>query len=155
MWHSNDKLETYGRNNMAFKCRLVGFKNKNRAFKCQFLDIAKVWLSLIRGYNAENTQDWKIYNKIQFEAISNAQDRTRLTNNFWHIPILVHRELMGIHRNAREGIGAHVSAQEWCIISNKSHRKRPINTRMSTHLPSTVVVAVVLFFVLFLRRLFE
>ena len=41
------------------------------------------------------------------------------------------------------------------IMSDKGHRECSINERMSTNLPSTVIVAAVLFFALVLRRLFE
>ena len=67
----------------------------------------------------------------------------------------MHRERKGTHRNAQVHTEVHGSEWESCIMSNKLHRKRPINARMSTQLPSAVVVSAVLFFVLLLQRLFE
>ena len=67
----------------------------------------------------------------------------------------MHREITGMHRNARELTGAHGIAQERRIISDKGHNKRPINSRTSTHLSFAVVVTNVLFFVMLLRILFE
>ena len=48
-----------------------------------------------------------------------------------------------------------MSAQEQRIMSVKGHHERTIKLQTSMHLPSSVVVADVLFFVLFLRRLFK
>ena len=96
--HSNDDWQTY--------------KNNNRAYKCQFVDIANVRISLIRGYNVENARDWKICNKGSFEAIAKAQDHTRLTNIFRQRMIHMHRELMRTHSNAQERTGAHGNARE-------------------------------------------
>ena len=66
----------------------------------------------------------------------------------------MHKEHTGMHRNAREHTRVHESAHEIRIMSDKGHHKRPIKSQTSTHLPSAVVVAAVLFLVLFLRRLF-
>ena len=55
---------------------------------------------LIRGYNIDNTRDWKIYKKGQFEA-------TTKTNNFQKSPIIINREYTGTHSKARERTWAH------------------------------------------------
>ena len=64
--------------------------------------------------------------------------------------------------NTQEHTGTPGNAQERTvaqgkdvIMSKKVHCECRINAQMSTHLPSDVVVADVLFFVLLLRRLFE
>ena len=62
----------------------------------------------------------------------------------------MHRELMGTHRNFQERVGLHGSAQERHIMSDKFRHGRPINAQTSMHLPSAVVVAAVLFFLLLL-----
>ena len=67
----------------------------------------------------------------------------------------MHRERTGTHRNAQEFTGAHGRERERHIISNKGNHKFPINEQTSMHLPSSVSVYSVLFFLLLLRRLFE
>ena len=70
------------------------------AFKCPFVAIFNVRIKLIQGYNIENAQDWKIYNKGRFKAIAK-------TNNFKQRPIFIHIEHMVTHSNDREHTGAH------------------------------------------------
>ena len=60
----------------------------------------------------------------------------------------MHKERTGTHRNAWERTGVHGSAWERHIMSGKRHHECPINTQTITNLPSAVVVASVLFFVL-------
>ena len=67
--------------------------------------IANDQLNFIRGYNIENAQDWRIYNKGQFEA-------TAKTNNVQQMPIRMHIEQSGTHSNAWERKGAQVRARE-------------------------------------------
>ena len=76
----------------------------------------------------------------------------------------MHRECKGMHKNDRERKGAHGSAQERGIMSDKVHSECPINAWPSKYLPYDVAVAVavaavsvaaVIFFVLLLQRLFE
>ena len=67
----------------------------------------------------------------------------------------MHREHTVTHRNYCEHTGAHMSARERRIFSDKGHTEQPTNARTSTHLTSAVVVAAVLFFVLLPWILFE
>ena len=69
---------------MAFKFRFVDLQINYRSFKCPFVYIATGRVRLIRGYNIENAQYWKIYNKGQFDAIAK-------TNNFKQRPIQMHK----------------------------------------------------------------
>ena len=114
------------------------YKISNRAFKWIFLAIANIQLRYIWGYNIENTRGWKIYNKGWFEAILRI-------NNVQHRPIWIQREHTGTHRNSRELTKVHRSTEERRYNVQKGHRKFPINTQTSTHLPSAVVVAAVIF----------
>ena len=60
----------------------------------------------------EDSRDWKICNRGKFEAISKAQDHTRLANNFWQRLIQMHSKCMGAHRNTQERRGIHRITQE-------------------------------------------
>ena len=75
-----------------------------------------------------------------------------MTINVQHGPIWKHRECTGTHRNAQELTGAHGIARERRILYYKVHRKHPINSQTSFHIPYDVVDADVLFFMMLMRR---
>ena len=75
----------------------------------------------------ENEQDWKNFDEGQFEAITNTQDSTRLTNNILQRPIRMHSECMKIHNITWENTGEQRSAWERQIMSDKGHCECPIN----------------------------
>ena len=89
---------------MASKFPFIDLKLNDRSFKRPFVAISNVQLRLIIGFNIENAQDWRIYNKGQFEAIAK-------TNNFQQKPIRMHREHMVTYSNVQKCTRIHGSAR--------------------------------------------